>query len=164
MEKPSVTIRYTFVLWICLIALAVCLATGIPAIVNAPSGERSTLSLVVVCLSFFCLVGIGSGLQKEILDETGVRTELLFWSWGCPWSEVLEVSIVKIPSNRAMGDIPWIYITVPGGTPYHTAKMRWRAKNMLTGYMLGYRKDILACIHFYYGQPDIDEWGKPPTR
>ena len=164
MEKPAVTIRYTFILWICLAALGLCLATGIPAIVNAPSGEGFTIALVVVCLSLFCLVGICCGLQKEILDEIGIRTTLLWWYWGCSWSEVLEVSVVKIPTSRAIGDVPKIYITVPGGTPYRTAKMRWRAKNLLTGYILGYRKDILACIHLYYGQPDIDEWGKPPIR
>ena len=76
MEKPSVTIRYTFVLWICLIALAVCLATGIPAIVNAPSGERSTLSLVVVCLSLFCLVGIGSDVKIVSIRGLGYHLEV----------------------------------------------------------------------------------------
>ena len=164
MEKPSVTMRYTFVLWISLAALVLCLVTGIPAIVNTSANERFTLSMVILCLFLFCLVGICCGLQKEILDETGIRTTLLCWSWGCSWSEVLEVAIARIPSSRAMGDIPIIYITVPGGTPYRTAKMRWRVKNLLTGYILSYRKDILDCIHFYYGQPDIDEWGKLPIR
>ena len=169
MEKPSVTIQYRTVYWVGLVTIVCFSLMGVLGMLQTPLEERWEmvgLTVILECLGLMC-VTVGS--LKEVLDETGVRTELWRWSWNCPWSEVLEVGIAKMPRRqRTFKDLcsseePKILIIVPRGTPRTVAGDLWSLKNILTGYELDYRKEMLDCVLYYYGDLDFDEWGQPPT-
>ena len=164
-EKPSVTKRYTYIFWIGVIGLALCLGLGIASLRECLPEERLEIAICVAILSLFSLASVALGLCREVLDESGIRTEFLRWTWFCcAWSEIREVAVVTRPGTRAIGDTWLICITGPKGVPYRVVGRRWTVKNLLTGYILDYQKNIWECILFYYGQPDIDECGKPPRN
>ena len=165
MEKPSVTKRYTIVLWVGIIGLSLCLGLGTASLRECLPGERLDIAVCVAILSLFSLAAVVLGLCKEVVDENGIRTEFLRWTWSSyAWSEIWEVAVVTRPGTRAIGDIWLILITGANGVTYRDAGRRWIMKNLITGYILDYQKDIWNCILCYYGQPDIDECGKTPRN
>lgn len=80
----------------------------------------------------------------ETIDENGICIRRPFSQNRYPWDAVQRVGIIPPPGK----DFPKIEIRVAD-----------RRSPLLTDYT----KRSLACIRHYYGQPDFDEWGQPPT-
>lgn len=159
MEKPSVTINYTAALWLGGILLALAVVMGI---VEIPAkGLDGWLLAALMAVLGLLLLWVGT--QKEIIDETGIRTQGLFRTRGCAWPEILEVGVASQRHRSGKGHYPQIFVTGPGGVPRKTAGKTWILRNLFSGFLFDYRKGIWDCILHYYGEPDFDEWGQPPT-
>lgn len=148
MEKPSVTLRHDEgyllggILFI-LTALIIGMSTVVP--IAQQTGQISVW-IVVIPLVFCSIACFFWGSFTETLDENGISIKRPFCSKQYQWSDVTKVSIETVPSKG-------------GKMPEYSLKI----KNRRFALPIDYTKRTMACIICYYGQPDQDQWGKPPN-
>lgn len=146
MEKPSVTIQHKEAYFVSGIFFMFSLLAGIlnGKLTVGPWGEQllgyllSAMGLLVAAVFFVW------AKCTETLDENGICCHTPFYTRQYDWSKVCTVKICP-PSGK---DLPKIEIAVEG----HKVALQ-----------LDYTKRTFACILYYYGEPDCDEYGKRPS-
>lgn len=123
------------VLVLALLALALTLFTGKERFVGI---AVSALGLLIAAMGFL------RGRCSETLNECGITVKTAFSEKVFPWSAIRSVEILP-PGGK---DLPKILLIVEG------RKM---------ALMIDYTKQTAHCVSCYYGKPDKDRWGKPPT-
>lgn len=140
MEKPAVTMEHkeayaTFGAMTFLFLVIVAL--------NCVTADCSLIGFAIAAL---CLAVAGLFLFmakcSETMDENGIRIHTPFSEKQYSWDDVQSVGIAK-PSSK---DLPKIEIKVDKSVLY-----------------IDYTKRSRSCIHYYYGEPDWDKYGKPPS-
>ena len=146
MEKPSVTLRYdTFYLVGGLMLLLAALIAGLAS--TSVDQQSQRLSMVVAVLTaIFGVVCFLWGVSVTILNENGIFIKRPFYSKQYSWSDVEKVTIRWMPAKG--GKRPEISLKIA---------------NRKTSLAIEYTKRTMACVTCYYGEPDLDKWGKPPV-
>lgn len=162
MKKPSVTIKHPEALLIGASLVLFSLIAMIPNLVSPPEDPVYGWMLVAVLLVFGLIV-LGFGESAEIIDEKGICIKGLLKKRRYGWSDIAEVGVARVRGTRPVAAWhPEVYITLRSGMPRRTAGEMWLTRNVNTGLVLPYRRRVWECICHYYGEPDFDEWGKPP--
>ena len=147
MEKPSVTKTYQE-------SLALGLVCGGFAefllFMNAisPSFSDDPVMLWVVAgiagaAAVLCFLAAAS---STTFDEHGICFKSPLFTKRFAWSDVKFVELRKDRSRNG-NYVPLLTMDLKGWIP---------------GWPISYTKRIMACIRYYYGEPNIDTWGKPP--
>ena len=92
--------------------------------------------------AFFFLLGASS----QTWDEHGIRIKTPLFTKQFAWSDVKFVEL-RADRGRNGGGVPLLTMDINGWIP---------------GWPVSYTRRIMACIRCYYGEPNIDTWGKPP--
>ena len=147
MEKPSVTLRhdegYLLGGWLLIVtALIVALSHVVPA----DQQTRQTTLFVVIFTGVCSIACFSCGGFTETLDENGIHIKRPFYSKRYRWSDVMKVSVEVVQQYKGKGP-----------------EIAMKIKNRRLSLPLAYTQRSMACITCYYGQPDQDKWGKPPT-
>ena len=146
MEKPSVTLRHDegYLLG-GLLLIMTALVFGMSLVVPVAQ-QTGLISVWVVILLVLCSIACFFwGSFTETFDENGIFIKRPFCSKQYHWSDVTKVSIKAVPAKG--GKMPEFSIEI---------------KNRRFSLSIAYTKRTMACIIYYYGQPDRDQWGKPP--
>lgn len=162
MEKPSVTIKYSGYY---LIGGYILMLTLLPLfIVGTLPEEEKWMGWLAVGLFLTAAVGVLLwGATVDTIDERGISRTSMFGDRCWAWSDIAEVGVARIHSRKSVNIYhPEICVTAKGGWLRRLAGKQWKLRNLRTGLTLEYKKDTWACICHYYGEPDFDEWGKPP--
>lgn len=142
MEKPSVTIQHKEAFAVSGISLLLSLISGF---LIWSMGENQLPGLLVpvvgLLLSAFFLF---FGKCSERIDETGICICTPFSVKQYSWDQVLSVGILG-PSGK---DMP---------------KILFKIKNGGAALRIDYTKKTFSCVCYYYGKPDWDKYGKPPS-
>lgn len=141
MEKPSVTIQHKEAYAVSGILVTLALVISL---LNDSTAEKGFpgLLITVLCLllaSFFLFLGKSS----ERMDEKGIYIFTPFSAKQYHWDEISHVGILA-PSGK---DLPKVEIGLKKGGILQ----------------LDYTKRSLSCVRCYYGEPDWDKYGKPPS-
>lgn len=143
MEKPSVTIQhkeaYAAGGLLCVLSLVIGLLNWSANENTFPGVLIPGLGLLLALLFFFF------GNCSEKLDENGICICTPFSEKQAAWDQVVCVGILA-PSGK---DVPKIEFTL---------------KNHSIPYQIQYTKRTLSCVRHYYGEPDWDKYGKPPSN
>lgn len=158
MKKPTVTIRRPAYCALGGVMIVLSLIGIFPAI-SAPTGEKLTIWMCMGWLFAIGLIYFVLSRAAEIIDENGIYFKGVFKKNRLAWSDIIEVGVAKLPGTNR----PVICITVKGGKSGQAVGRMWHRSNASAGYCLPYRRKVWDCIRHYYGEPDFDEWGKPPT-
>lgn len=164
MEKPTVTFQEKAGCYLLGgAALVFSLIMLIPT-ASAPEDEK-IYGWIFAAIVFVCgIVVLGFADSKYTIDENGIYYKGFSKEYRYPWTDVIEVGVAKVHNSRGIGAYhPEIWITLKGGTPYRAGRGSWIVRNLNTGIQLPYQRKLWDCIGYYYGAPDFDEWGKPPT-
>ena len=163
MEKPSVTIKHSGYYLIGGYALVLMLLP-VFALRNLSAEEKLLGWIAVAVLLAGCLYLLLSGATVEVIDEHGYYRKTVLGERRYAWSEIIEIGVARVPYRRSSSSYyPEIYLTVKGGWLRRIAGTDWKIRNLRTGFTLEYTRKTWDCIGYYYGAPDFDEWGKPPT-
>lgn len=164
MKKPTVTIQDAAAAYLAGGALLVfSLVMLIPAI-SAPQDEKIFGWIMAVILFVCGLVALAVADSKYVIDENGIYYKGFSKEYRYPWTDIIELGIAKTQGgNRTGAPHPEIWITLKGGTPRQEVGHMWLISNLNTCLQLPYRRKVWDCIRHYYGEPNFDEWGKPPT-
>lgn len=147
MEKPSVTLRHDAAYLLSALLFLISVGDVVLAYVSPADPQTRQMSFVAAMLLMpFCIACAFKGGSTETLDESGIFVKKPFYSRKYPWSDILEVSVETIHIRG-------------GTTPVFSLKVKNRKRPL----ELAYNKRSKVCITCYYGQPDEDKWGKPPT-
>ncbi|MBO5129967.1 MAG: hypothetical protein J6B95_06450 [Oscillospiraceae bacterium] len=84
------------------------------------------------------------GKRSETIDESGIRVQTIFSAKQYSWGHMKCISILP-PCAKSP---PMIQIKIEG---------------RFMPLYLDYTKRSLACIRFYYGEPDFDKYKTPPS-
>ena len=141
MEKPSVTIQHKEAYAVSGVLVVLVLFISF---LNDATAEKGFLGLLipVLCLLlavFFLFLGRSS----ERMDEKGIYICTPFSTKQYHWDELSHVGILA-PSGK---DLAKIEIGLKKGKILQ----------------LDYTKRTLSCVCYYYGEPDWDKYGKPPS-
>ena len=146
MEKPTLTIEHKEGN---LLSVLFFLAAGFIFFLNtalSPSRQEEQLLGYAIAVTagvlgvFFLLWARCS----ETLDADGITIRRPFGTKHHSWEEVGKIGI-QPPQGK---DLPKLWLQRADGR--HIAQFY-------------YTKRSLACIRFYYGDPDYDNWNNPPT-
>ena len=144
MESPSVTLHYPEAkaaggafagIGLLAAVLNMVLPNGDTVLGYVVAGVALVLAVV-----FFCMAKGSKTLDEEGICIRGIRSEKRF-----SWQSVERVTILP---DRGKSFPPAIELRIAG---------------QRGGLEIDYTKRTLACVLRYYGQPDADRWGKPPT-
>lgn len=148
MEKPSVT--QTYQEWLALGLIC----SGFAAFflfMNAisPSFSDSPVMLWVAvgAIGAFAALCFLVAASSTTFDEHGICFKSPLFTKQFTWSDVKFVELRKDRSRNG-SYVPLLTMDLKGWVP---------------GWPISYTKRIMTCIRYYYGEPNIDTWGKPPT-
>ena len=148
MEKPSVTLRHDtyyllggFMLLMTVLLFVMSLVLPVAQQPGQPSVWWAVIPLLICSVACFW-----GGTFTETLDENGIYIKRPFYSQRYPWNDVTKVSIRVVQQYKCKG--PEFSLSI---------------KNRKMRLSLAYTKRAMSCITYYYGQPDEDHWGKPPS-
>ena len=146
MEKPSATLKHdtTYFLGGFMLLITV-IAFTLSRVMPAEQSERNLSLVIAIIMTIFSVVCFYYGGFSETLDESGILLKRPFHSKKYLWSDVEEVSIEVVQQYKQKGP---------------QFSLRIKGRKMLLS--IGYTKRTMACITCYYGQPERDQWGKPP--
>lgn len=144
MENPSVTLHYREAnaaggILVVIGLLAAVLNTVLPS-GNAILGYVIAGIALVLAVVFFCMAKGSKTLDQDGICIRGIRSKKRF-----SWQSVERVTILP---DRGKSFPPAIELRIAG------------QRGALE---IDYTRRTLACVLRYYGQPDADQWGKPPT-
>lgn len=163
MEKPSVTIKHSGYYLIGGYLLVLSLLPLL--IVGTRPEEEKWMGWLAVGLCLAAALGMLLwGATVDTIDERGISRTSMFGHRCWAWSEIAEIGVARVPDHKSINSFhPEICITAKGGWLRRIAGKQWKIRNLRTGLTLEYEKKTWDCIRHYYGTPDFDEWGKPPT-
>lgn len=146
MEKPSVTIQHKegYAASGAFFGAALLMFVLNTVMPSAQHDEQilgyAIVAMTAVMGAFFLLWARCS----ETLDEDGITLRRLSKVKRYGWNEIGSVSI-QPPQGK---DLP---------------KLQFRNTDGRHIAYIDYTKRALACVHVYYGNPDLSKWCKPPT-
>ena len=148
MEGPSVTITYQEGLALGLICSGVAAFLVFMNAISSIFSDNPVMLWVVVgiagTVAVLCLLVAAS---STTFDEHGIRFKTPLFTKQFAWSDVKFVEL-RVDHGRNGGEVPLLTMDIKGWIP---------------GWPVSYTKRIMACIRCYYGEPNIDTWGRPPT-
>ena len=148
MEKPSVTITYQGFLALGLVCGGfAAFLLFMNAISPGFSDDPVMLWVMVGAAVLFAVLCFLVAASSTTFDEQGIRFRSPLFTKQFAWSDVQFVALRK-ERTRNGGYAPLLTMDLKGWLP---------------GWPISYTKRIMACIRCYYGEPNIDTWGKPPT-
>ena len=112
-----------------------------------PSAQRDERILAYVIAAIAVVIGVVFffiARCSETLDESGITLRRFSKVKCYDWNKIGKVSILP-PQGK---DLP---------------KIRFRTVDGAHIAYIDYTKRTLACVRAYYGEPDVDHWGKPPA-
>lgn len=147
MEKPSVTITYQEGLALGLVCSGfVAFLVFMNAISPIFSDNPVMLWVVVGIAGVVALLCFLVAASSTTFDEHGIRFKSPLFTKQFAWSDVKFVEL-RVDHGRNGGEVPLLTMDLKGWIP---------------GWSISYTKRIMTCIRYYYGDPNIDTWGKPP--
>lgn len=142
MEKPSVVIQHKEAYGLSGLLGLMALIMGI---LNFATGEMTVfewlLPLLPIVLAVFFLF---YAKCSEKIGEDGICIQTPFSKKQYAWHQIECVGI-EAPSGK---DMPKIVFAVT---------------NCTVPVRMQYTKSVLSCVQYYYGEPDWDKYGKPPS-
>ncbi|MBQ7231589.1 MAG: hypothetical protein IJX04_11935 [Oscillospiraceae bacterium] len=164
MKKPTVTIKHPEAFYMGGALVMFSLVAVIPNIAAPPEEPLYGWMLVAVLLVFGLII-LGFGETTETIDEKGICIKGLLKKRRYAWADIAEVGVARVRGTRPVAaHHPEVYVTLRGGMPRRAAGEMWLTRNVHTGLVLPYTRGVWDCIRHYYGEPDFDEWGQPPTN
>ena len=94
---------------------------------------------LVLAVVFFCMAKGSKTLDQDGICIRGIRSEKRF-----SWQSVEQVTIL------------------PDRGKYSPPAIGFKIAERRDTLEIDYTKRTLACVRYYYGEPDFDEWGRPP--
>lgn len=123
--------------------LLVGLVVGCSALLRPLTG----MEIFILCLcALLAAVSFFRGASWERLDENGICTKNPFRKTLYPWDTVSHVGIILADNGR--------------GSLFPRIRVQIRSRKWPVHFL--YTKGTLAAIRLYYGEPDEDQWGRPP--
>ena len=108
--------------------------------------DRDSVGVVEAILAVLCSVAaFMSAGNEQILDSEGIHIKTYFGKNHYPWEIVEKTRVVRLSSK----DLPYIQFFIRG-----------RKRTVL----VYYTKRTLACLRYYYGEPDEVRVKEPPAN
>ena len=89
-------------------------------------------------------VFLRSARRTETLDDRGICIRTARGEMRYPWQSVERVTVL------------------PDRGKYSPPTIGFRITGRRGTLEIDYTRRTLACVRHYYGEPDFDEWGRPP--
>lgn len=146
MKNPSVTLRHDEAHFLGgFMSLVTVAGFVLSRVLPADPFERRVSLVIAILMTVFCVACFFRGGFAETLDENGILIIRPFYSKRYFWNDVMKISVKVVQQYKAKGPV-----------------FTLRIKNRKLPLSLDYTKRTMVCITCYYGQPDEDQWGKPP--